>query len=155
MVMDAHTRDERRKRLTMYLLNLQEHIEKLNKWALRDGITGYFAQMCTHEAGQDIDKVRKELQNIKLSVTDIKGQVTEDMIQQAREVNIETVVEFTRGKANAFCHEDNNPSLYHAKRVNKACCPVCNRYFDAIEVLIERDGLPFFTAVKQLIGDIN
>jgi len=152
VVDEAGARDDRRVQLTGQLFDLELHIESLGKWSHRDDVSGYFAMMCIFDAGEKVDKIRRELNNIKLSLEDHKDKVTDDMIQQAREVDVSTVIEFTRGKAVAFCHDDNNPSMFHAKRKGLACCPVCNRYFDAIQVLMDRDGLPFFTAVKQLIG---
>ena len=76
--------------------------------------------------------------------------ITDDMVEQARQVPIDQVIEFHHGKAKAFCHDDNNPSLFHATRTNRAICPVCDRGFDTIGVLMHRDGMTFIDAVRSL-----
>jgi len=74
--------------------------------------------------------------------------ITDTDIQIAKEYPIEEVIEFYRGKALAFCHEDKTPSL--VKRKNRAICYPCNKSFNAIDVLIYRDGYSFVEAVKRL-----
>jgi DNA primase len=79
----------------------------------------------------------------------MKG-ITEDQIQSARDYPIEQVVEFHRGVALAFCHADTRPSLTWYKAGNRATCFPCGKSFNALDVLIERDGFNFIDAVKQL-----
>jgi len=80
-----------------------------------------------------------------------KGKITDDMIATAKEYPIEKVIDFDkRGNAMAFCHVDKNPSLSWYKAANKAHCWSCSRSFDTIEVLRQRDGMSFISAVKEL-----
>jgi hypothetical protein len=73
------------------------------------------------------------------------------MIETARSVDVRSVVEFGRsGKALAWCHEDKRPSLYYGNRTNRAVCPVCDKKFSALDVLINRDGYSFIDAVRSL-----
>ena len=66
---------------------------------------------------------------------------------------ITEVVEFVRGKAIAFCHDDKRPSLYLGNKGDgRAVCPVCNQVFSALDVLIKRDNLSFKEAVMRLGG---
>ena len=78
--------------------------------------------------------------------------ISEDDIYTARAVTVDKLIKFNRGKAVAFCHEDKNPSMFHATRKNLAICPVCDRMFGPIDILIERDGMTFIEAVKYLGG---
>lgn len=80
----------------------------------------------------------------------MKNTITDEMIEQAREYPITELVEFTRGKALAFCHEDKTPSLSYHKAANRAHCFPCNKSFDAIGILMERDGMSFHSAVRYL-----
>jgi len=80
----------------------------------------------------------------------ISSSITDSMIEQARESDINRVVEFVRGKATAWCHEDKNPSLTYMSKTNTAWCAACGKYFDPIAVLMERDGMTFQQAVKYL-----
>jgi hypothetical protein len=111
----------------------------------------YFALFSISDLGIKRAKVKMELRSIK-NVTINKPGITDEMIQTARDYPITQLIEFTRGKAIAFCHEDRNPSMYHQTRLNRACCPVCDKSFDPISVLVERDGMTFKSAIHQLGG---
>ena len=79
------------------------------------------------------------------------GQVTDEMIEHARHYPIEQLVQFDqRGKAPAFCHADNHPSLSWYRAKNRATCFPCARSFNPIDVLVQRDGYSFRDAVKAL-----
>ena len=81
-----------------------------------------------------------------------KPSITDEMIAQAREYPVSELVEFSHGKTRCWLHNDNNPSMYHGTRTNKAVCPVCDKKLGPIDVLITRDGYTFVEAVKQLCG---
>lgn len=76
--------------------------------------------------------------------------ITDDMIEQARGVKISSLIEFNRGKARAWCHDDNNPSLFYGTTLNIAVCPVCDLKFDAISVQQHLTGQTFKEAVQSL-----
>lgn len=78
------------------------------------------------------------------------GGISDSDIDAARQVRADVVIEFKNGTAHAWCHEDRKPSLYFASRLGIAICPVCDRKFSALDVLIDRDGIPFVDAVKAL-----
>lgn len=77
-------------------------------------------------------------------------EITDEMIQTARDYPIDQVIEFNKGVAMAFCHSDKSPSLVLWKKGNAARCFPCGKTFNPIDVLIERDSLTFLEAVKQL-----
>jgi DNA primase len=80
-------------------------------------------------------------------------EITDEMIISARSYPVDRLIDFGRSKkAKAFCHEDKNPSMYHGTKINKAMCPVCNKAFDSIAILMKRDMMSFKDAVKQLSG---
>lgn len=109
----------------------------------------YFALCQYSELCIQRNEIKRELRAIK-NVTITTPGITDEMIEQARAYPVANLIEFTRGKCVAFCHEDKNPSMYHATRINKANCPVCNESFDSIAVLMKRDGMDFKSAVKSL-----
>jgi len=78
------------------------------------------------------------------------NEITDEMIQIARDYPIESLIEFVNGKAIAFCHADKNPSLTLDRKRGKAHCFVCDKDYNALDVLIERDNMSFVDAVKQL-----
>lgn len=100
------------------------------------------------EAIEEMEYLLDNMYYIPLEV-DSNG-VTDEMIDAARNHPITNLIDFSRGNAVAFCHEDKRPSMFHAKRIGKAACPVCNKYFNAVDVLIERDGYSFIDAVRAL-----
>ena len=81
-----------------------------------------------------------------------KEVITDAMIEQAREYPIDNLIEFDKGRATCFNHEDRRPSMTHNKKHNRAHCFVCGKSWDGIAVLQDRDGMRFAEAVKQLAG---
>ena len=77
-------------------------------------------------------------------------EITDEMVESARNYPIEQVVEFNKGVAIAFCHADSRPSLSWNRKNNTAHCFPCGKSFNALDVLIDRDGKDFITAVKEL-----
>jgi hypothetical protein len=76
--------------------------------------------------------------------------ITDADIEAARAVRADQVVEFVHGQAHAWCHSDRRPSLFFATRLGICICPVCDRKWSALDVLIDRDKMPFIDAVKAL-----
>lgn len=109
------------------------------------------------EASCELQSIRVEQKRLKDWIEQSKSkpvQITDDMIQAAKDTPIETVVRFDRtGKALAFCHADKTPSLSWNRKGNRAHCFPCGRSFNAIDVLIARDGFSFIDAVKELNRD--
>ena len=78
--------------------------------------------------------------------------LTQEQIATARHYPIERLIPFNRsGKAIAFCHPDHHPSLTWFKKGNKATCFPCCQSYGPIDVLIQRDHLPFAEAVRSLL----
>jgi len=80
------------------------------------------------------------------------NQITDEMIAQARAYPVEQLVDFTKGKAMAWCHEDKRPSLSWWKKGNSCTCFVCGKRFNPIDIMVERDNMSFVNAVKYLNG---
>jgi hypothetical protein len=77
-------------------------------------------------------------------------EITDDMKRRAKEVSVAGLLDLMNGKTSAWCHEDARPSLYVLSRINKAHCPVCDKKFDSIDILMQRDGLNYRDAVLKL-----
>ena len=76
--------------------------------------------------------------------------ITDEQIAIAKEYPIDRLIEFTRGKAKAWCHDDKTPSLHHHRQANRAHCFPCRKSYNPIDVLMERDGMAFIDAVRAL-----
>ncbi|MDD2367530.1 MAG: CHC2 zinc finger domain-containing protein [Desulfuromonadaceae bacterium] len=134
---------------------LTRHIEERSvdaEWLADDGgdLSAHFAQ-CVME---EIASMGRELQHLtKLAKGDTPraGVITPEMIESARSYPIEQLIEFDRtGKAIAFCHGDNHPSLSWHKLKNRATCFPCAKSYNGIDILMKRDGCSFQDAVRQL-----
>jgi hypothetical protein len=80
-----------------------------------------------------------------------KNGIDDMMIDNARQADVRSVIQFDRNKkAKAWCHNDKRPSLYYGDRIKKVICPVCNKKFSALDVLMDRDGYTFIDAVRSL-----
>lgn len=101
---------------------------------------------------RDMEGVKKELDEIKRLKERTGNEITDEMIERARMFPVGLLVEFRRGKTTAWCHDDRNPSAFHGTRKNVVVCPVCDKKFGPIDVLMTRDGLPFAEAVRRLQG---
>lgn len=100
------------------------------------------------EAAQDLKEVVDYANRYKRKPAG--NGITDDMIQAAKQYPINQIVEFMRGKARAFCHDDKVPSAFHGTRNNTLECPVCDKHFDPVSVLMMRDGMSFPAAVRFL-----
>lgn len=110
-----------------------------------------YALILASDLGIKAAKLRLEI--IRLDMPERKGTVTDEMMEFARNSPVEKVVEFVRGKAFAFCHQDKTPSLTFMNKTGRAWCPACNKYYNAVDILVKRDGLSFLQAVKTLYND--
>ena len=100
-----------------------------------------------------VDSILDEMEDISQGEPDeSERELTPSMIQEAREVPIQSVVQFVNGLARCWEHEDKKPSVYIGSRTNKAFCPVCAKSWNPIDVLITRDGVSFPAAVKELLN---
>lgn len=126
-------------------------IRYLREWiddCLQDG-----SDIALHWAERSIAEIEYLLQwgNVEIVQAKTRDDITDHDIEAARNYPIDQLISFDRaGKAIAFCHEDRNPSLSWLKKWNKAKCWPCDKTFDSIAVLMERDGYSFVDAVKQL-----
>ena len=97
---------------------------------------------------ESLYQLKKDLYFSTRSTTD--DDITQEMIQKARDLPVAGLLEWANGRSRAWCHEDLRPSLYVAPRINKVICPVCNKKFDTIDVIMNRDGINFRQAVLKL-----
>lgn len=81
-----------------------------------------------------------------------KDSITDEMIEEAKKYPVDKLIEFKSGKTKCFNHADKAPSMFFGFRLNLACCPVCDKTWDSIQILIDRDGRSFRQAVKELCG---
>lgn len=118
------------------------------KFVNEGGESADIAAIWLEEDGRKLVAVQDAIKNLSTTVAD--NGITDEMIARAKSFPVDKLIDFTRGKCHAFCHEDKNPSMFHGTRLNLAVCPVCDKKFDPIAILMQRDGMSFIAAVKEL-----
>lgn len=146
--------NSRQRFLTQALFDVNDALSAWGKFVAGfDPISATEVFMISEEIGEVIERkcgILKELEAIKKMTKDPKDVITDEMVEEARRYPVDRLVSFSRGKAVAWCHPDKNPSLTYMTRTGKAWCPVCGRYFNAVDILMDRDGYTFKDAVKEL-----
>ena len=129
----------------------KEHIKKFTRFLMSGGdeINVAFSKLQIQNSEQAIDRAEKKIE--RLFPRELpEGWITDEMIETAREYPITKLLDFHKGRCEAFCHESDSFSMSYNRKVNKAHCFVCNKSFNPVDVLMERDGMSFIDAVKQL-----
>lgn len=96
---------------------------------------------------QKIIKLQGEI--ISLRKPERPGEITDDMIRQAKARPFTELHEFKRNQAVCPFHDDKGPSM-HLYPDNRVYCFSCAKGWDTIGFVMERDGLGFPEAVKRL-----
>lgn len=94
-----------------------------------------------------IQALQREI--ISLRRPEKQGEMTEDMIRQAKARPFTELHEFRRNQAVCPFHADKDPSM-HLFPDNHVYCFSCAKGWDTIGFLMDRDGLSFPEAVKRL-----
>jgi len=98
--------------------------------------------------GDYLDNLNKEIKRLKMILYPIKGEITDDMIQRAKEFPIIELIKNRRGMALCFNHPDKRPSL--SLKNNYAYCFGCGYSADSIKLYMDLNNVDFKTAVKAL-----
>lgn len=108
-------------------------------------------QFVVHELNKLNKRVKKLEMMLEFTRRDPRpGEITPQMVESARSFPVDSLVEFKGNRAIAFCHDSDSFSMSFNKRVNRVHCFVCNKSFNPIDILVERDGMSFIDAVGYL-----
>jgi hypothetical protein len=103
-----------------------------------------------HSTVMELKRVQKLGEAAKMPVK--KGDITDEMVEIARNTPIKSLFSDEKDWVLAWCHADKTPSV-HVNSVKNVCfCNPCGKSFDPIAVLMSRDGMRFTDAVKYLAG---
>lgn len=142
---------------------LQPQIKHLEReiWIERRSIERCYDQLLNALSKIIIRDLEKELRPLKREATallnhvngkkaeHVRGGITPEMIDQARQYPITSIIEFSKGRYRCCpFHKDRNPSM--ALYDNHVHCFVCNRSWDSISAKMELDGVNFREAVLAL-----
>lgn len=149
------------KRIVFLKSRMTELSEKSSCWekvsgTFNDPLQQAYIAACLEENKEKLAKLRHELKRLRSAESGkdkVQGnnQINDEMIARAKATPITNVIDFNNyGKAFAFCHADKHPSLHWNRDYNQAYCFVCHRPFNAVDVLVYRDGYDFKDAVLEL-----
>ena len=105
--------------------------------------------------GERLDKLEVKIRKLKWEISPVgkirKNEITDRMIQRAREYPFENLIEFNRAKK-TLCvfHSEKHPSLSLNPKTNRIKCFGCGINYDTIEYIIKTQNLSFVEAVKYL-----
>jgi hypothetical protein len=133
--------------IKMRIRYLQRELNKALDWEESEDQDS-FPELFTDEIIDELKKLSHALNQLSKPIK--TDSITDAMIEQARQYPIESLIEFTKGKARAFCHDDSSPSLSLWNGKNLCRCFPCGKTYNPIDVLIERDGMTFLSAVRYL-----
>lgn len=128
----------------MRIRYLVQQYEQCMEWSM------FNADMPVVMCDEAIDEINALKQSLVRKV--ITGQVTDEMIEQARNVRVDALLEFKRGKTRCIApdHEDKVASAFYGSRSNRLVCPVCDKKWDSIAVQQHLTGQSFYEAVRAL-----
>lgn len=127
--------------VTMRARYLAAQIVQCENWKEGD------AEMPQVTTGEVLDELCALVRSLQVAPN---TNVTPEMIEQARGVDVRRLIEFKHGKATAWCHADKAPSLTYMSKTNQAWCAACDLWFDSIAVQREMTGVGFKDAVLAL-----
>lgn len=101
---------------------------------------------------KEIDVLRRFDQRLSRGET-LKQDVTDEMIEAAKAVPMDTLFDFSRGRTKCPFHgsKDNDLSWHKASNTVR-CFGACGKSWDTIAVIMETQSMDFLAAVKYLAG---
>lgn len=120
----------------------------------RDPLIKALSESFIRDQGKELRPMKREatalLNHVNGKETvQVSGGITPEMIDQARQYPITSIIEFSKGRYRCCpFHEDRNPSM--ALYENHVHCFVCNRTWDSISATMALDGVTFREAVLAL-----
>ena len=147
-ISDKEAMSIRLRYLKQELSNIAEHKVLLTK--LISGANDKemaFISDCIKHSLKDEAKIRKTIFAVK-NHTYGKGEITSEMIEQARNYPIRNLIKSSKGLALCVNHGEKNPSMN--TKNNFAYCHACGWHGDTIEMYMKINRCNFKDAVKSL-----
>jgi hypothetical protein len=135
-------------------LEIGFHANAINSLILslagKNSLTREIALRWVKKNDGEIKILQREITFLKPSSNVSKSEITDTMIQKAREFPIKDLLpnSIMRNMTNCIVHDDKNPSM--SIKANRAKCFSCGFKGDVIDVYMRLKGVDFKTAVKNL-----
>ncbi len=122
--------------------------EKYHGW-FRDKIN----KICRDPIKKEADKILKEKEMYLNPVWKISNVISEETIENARQVPLDTLIQFNKaGFATCLWHTEKHASMKYWVKENKVKCFGCGKSADSIEVVRHLYDYDFKNAVNYLNG---
>ncbi len=95
-------------------------------------------------------KAQGEIVGLKNQARGKQPEITEEMIERARAFPFTHLYQFKRNTARCPFHDDHDPSFVLMKDNRARCFGACAKTWDTIGFLMDKEGLKFPEAVRQL-----
>jgi hypothetical protein len=129
--------------MTKYETSIERKEEPTNQVYIKEKIDAYMGK---------IRKLLKELYwRERLSVSGVGGTITRNDIHMARTFDFSRLISFSNNQCLCPFHNDTRPSMVYNVHRNKVRCYSCDKTWDTIQFVMDKEGLTFPKAVKRLI----
>lgn len=130
--------------LAKYELSIEKKEEPTNQVYIKEKLDATLG---------NIRKMLKELywREKQLSVRGKSNQITRDDIHRARLYDFRGLLSFNRNHCLCPFHNDTQPSMVYNDKRNVVRCYSCNKSWDTIQFVMDKEGLTFPQAVRKLI----
>ncbi|MDD3295571.1 MAG: CHC2 zinc finger domain-containing protein [Geobacteraceae bacterium] len=135
------------------MVELQEEIAEYSVPGRQDDV---WAIYCVRDSQRELNPLEFEAKTLIRFLrhgASEKTSLPKAMIAPAREYPFGKLLQFKGKMTHCPFHDDRNPSM--ALYGNRVHCFVCNRSWDAIDFVMERQGLKFREAVRHLTTEIR
>lgn len=146
--------------VTMRLRFLKSRMDELHgevaEYSVPSRREDAWAVYCLRECRRELEALEREAKALvrflrQGACQEGSALVSKETITAARSYPFGKLLAFKGRMTRCPFHDDRHPSM--ALYGNRVRCFVCNRSWDTIEFLMERDGLSFRSAVRHLAGD--
>ncbi len=141
-------------RMRYFLQSIDETKDDIKYW--NEMIWGLEDQAAITILNRRIQKLDKKINGLSIRIKNLEQEdqisingITSEQIEAARAFPVEDLLEnIHRNRVRCPFHEDLNPSA--SIKHNRVHCFVCNKTWNPIDLVMERDGLTFINAVRRL-----
>jgi len=145
-----------RMRLRFLKSRMEELQEEIAEYSVPGRQDDAWAIYCVRDSRRELNPLELEAKTLIRFLrngTSEKTNLSAAMIAAARKYPFRKLLQFKGKMTRCPFHEDHNPSM--ALYGNRVHCFVCSRSWDAIEFVMEREGLDFREAVRHLTAEIR
>jgi hypothetical protein len=139
-----------KKQFKKLAFEIKKDLERIYKRETDEFTTWFLEKIIEIWKGEKLNWIDREIKRMKwlLYPKKLKGKITKEQIQKAKEYPLEKLIEAKRNFALCPFHSEKNPSFYIKN--NWGYCFACGWHGDSIKFVMDKCNLSFLEAVKYL-----